>query len=137
MVQHNLVYAVGLPLDICNEDMLKGGDYFGQFGKVVKVRCLVPLAEFANNQQLSKRARMLQAKLCLSTLTSDVCPDHSRACFSSLLCQGLACSSRVLGCKCGDLHFICSMFGLWTRHSASHSKDSAVSTCHVCGQTLL
>ncbi|KAK9833217.1 hypothetical protein WJX74_010673 [Apatococcus lobatus] len=37
VVQHNLVYAVGLPLDICSEDMLKGGDYFGQFGKVVKV----------------------------------------------------------------------------------------------------
>ena len=39
VVQPNLVYAVGLPLEICNEDLLRENEYFGQFGKVFKVRC--------------------------------------------------------------------------------------------------
>ena len=38
VVQRNLVYVVGLPMDICYEDTLLSADYIGQFGKVVKVR---------------------------------------------------------------------------------------------------
>ena len=38
VVQRNLVYVVGLALELCYEDLLKGPEYFGQFGKVVKVR---------------------------------------------------------------------------------------------------
>jgi hypothetical protein len=37
VVQPNLVYAVGLTMDICHEDVLKDTEYFGQFGKTVKV----------------------------------------------------------------------------------------------------
>ena len=37
MVQPNLVYTVGLAMDICHEDVLKGAEYFGQFGKLVKI----------------------------------------------------------------------------------------------------
>jgi hypothetical protein len=37
VVQSNLVYAVGLPLDVCHEDILKEADYFGQFGRTLKV----------------------------------------------------------------------------------------------------
>jgi hypothetical protein len=38
VVQRNLVYVVGLAMELCHEDILKGPDYFGQFGKIVKVR---------------------------------------------------------------------------------------------------
>lgn len=37
VVQRNLVYVVGLAMDICYEDVLRGSEYFGQFGKPVKV----------------------------------------------------------------------------------------------------
>ena len=37
VVQRNLVYVVGLALDICYEDALKGPEYFGQYGKIIKV----------------------------------------------------------------------------------------------------
>ena len=40
VVQRNLVYVVGLALELCYEDLLKGPEYFGQFGKVVKVLVL-------------------------------------------------------------------------------------------------
>jgi len=37
VVQRNLVYVVGLAMDICYEDVLRGSEYFGQFGKPIKV----------------------------------------------------------------------------------------------------
>jgi CCR4-NOT transcription complex subunit 4 len=37
VVQRNLVYAVGMPLSICREDVLAHRDYFGQFGRIKKV----------------------------------------------------------------------------------------------------
>ena len=37
VVQPNLVYTVGLAMDICHEDVLKEPAYFGQFGKLVKI----------------------------------------------------------------------------------------------------
>jgi hypothetical protein len=47
VVQRNLVYAVGLPLEICREDILREQEYFGQYGKVVKVGHIQPLAKSA------------------------------------------------------------------------------------------
>eukprot|EP00890_Picochlorum_soloecismus_P000031 jgi/Picsp_1/1028/NSC_04512-R1_ccr4-not transcription complex subunit len=37
VVQPNLVYTVGLAMDICHEDILKEYEFFGQFGKMVKI----------------------------------------------------------------------------------------------------
>lgn len=37
VVQPNLVYAVGLSMDICHEDILKEHEFFGQFGKTIKI----------------------------------------------------------------------------------------------------
>lgn len=39
VLQKNLVYAVGLAAEICDEELLKGSQYFGQFGKIIKVGC--------------------------------------------------------------------------------------------------
>jgi CCR4-NOT transcription complex subunit 4 len=36
-VQRNLVYVIGLPLSAANEDLLRKAEYFGQYGKIVKV----------------------------------------------------------------------------------------------------
>ncbi|KAL0673187.1 hypothetical protein Bca4012_001168 [Brassica carinata] len=37
VIQRNLVYIVGLPLNLADEDLLYHKEYFGQYGKVVKV----------------------------------------------------------------------------------------------------
>ncbi|KAJ7947752.1 RNA binding (RRM/RBD/RNP motifs) family protein [Quillaja saponaria] len=37
VVQRNLVYIVGLPLNLADEDLLQRREYFGQYGKVLKV----------------------------------------------------------------------------------------------------
>lgn len=46
MLQKNLVYAVGLALELCHEDVLRDSQYFGQFGRVVKVRAPACVASF-------------------------------------------------------------------------------------------
>ncbi|CAN1145617.1 CCR4-NOT transcription complex subunit 4, partial [Linum perenne] len=37
VIQRNLVYIVGLPLNFADEDLLQRREYFGQYGKVLKV----------------------------------------------------------------------------------------------------
>ncbi|PNY05667.1 RNA-binding (RRM/RBD/RNP motif) family protein [Trifolium pratense] len=37
VIRRNLVYIVGLPLDLSDEDLLQQREYFGQYGKVLKV----------------------------------------------------------------------------------------------------
>lgn len=37
VVQRNLVYVIGVPLALANEDLLRKPEYFGQYGKIGKV----------------------------------------------------------------------------------------------------
>ncbi|CAO2207350.1 unnamed protein product [Urochloa humidicola] len=37
VIQKNLVYIIGLPAHLCNESVLERREYFGQYGKVLKV----------------------------------------------------------------------------------------------------
>ncbi|KAG2585155.1 hypothetical protein PVAP13_6KG374900 [Panicum virgatum] len=37
VIQRNLVYIIGLPVHLCNESVLERREYFGQYGKVLKV----------------------------------------------------------------------------------------------------
>jgi len=37
VIQRNLVYIIGLPAYLCNESVLERREYFGQYGKVLKV----------------------------------------------------------------------------------------------------
>ena len=37
VVQRNLIYVIGIPPNMASEDVLRRGDYFGQYGKIVKV----------------------------------------------------------------------------------------------------
>ncbi|XP_042753940.1 uncharacterized protein LOC111882575 isoform X2 [Lactuca sativa] len=53
VIQRNLVYIVGLPLNLADEDLLQRKEYFGQYGKVLKVSISRTAAgsiqHFANN----------------------------------------------------------------------------------------
>ncbi|KAH9735501.1 RNA binding (RRM/RBD/RNP motifs) family protein [Citrus sinensis] len=37
VIQRNLVYIIGLPINLADEDLLQRKEYFGQYGKVLKV----------------------------------------------------------------------------------------------------
>jgi len=42
VIQRNLVYIIGLPAHLCNESVLERREYFGQYGKVLKVSASRP-----------------------------------------------------------------------------------------------
>ncbi len=37
VIQRNLIYVVGIPLSMANEELLRKADYFGQYGKIGKI----------------------------------------------------------------------------------------------------
>jgi RNA recognition motif-containing protein len=37
VIQKNLVYVLGLPAKVCSEEILRQNDYFGQYGKILKI----------------------------------------------------------------------------------------------------
>jgi CCR4-NOT transcription complex subunit 4 len=37
VVQRNLIYVIGLPIGVANEDLLRRAEYFGQYGKITKI----------------------------------------------------------------------------------------------------
>uniref|UniRef100_A0A061SJX7 CCR4-NOT transcription complex subunit 4 n=1 Tax=Tetraselmis sp. GSL018 TaxID=582737 RepID=A0A061SJX7_9CHLO len=37
VIQRNLVYVVGLSINLCREEVLRRNEYFGQFGKIIKI----------------------------------------------------------------------------------------------------
>ena len=42
VIQRNLVYVVGLNVQYCREDVLRRGDLFGRFGRIVKLQVSLP-----------------------------------------------------------------------------------------------
>lgn len=49
VVQRNLVYVVGLPMELCYEELLSSNEYIGQYGKIVKVRSLARTITLAHH----------------------------------------------------------------------------------------
>ena len=42
VIQRNLVYVVGLNVQYCREDVLRRGDLFGRFGRIIKLQVSLP-----------------------------------------------------------------------------------------------
>ncbi|KAK9039361.1 hypothetical protein V6N11_014564 [Hibiscus sabdariffa] len=74
VIQRNLVYIVGLPLNLADEELLQRRDYFGQCGKVLKVSMSRTAAgviqQFPNNTYIlhtqKKRKRFVVSSLCMA-----------------------------------------------------------------------
>ncbi|KAG9453274.1 hypothetical protein H6P81_006178 [Aristolochia fimbriata] len=49
VIQRNLVYVIGIPANLADEDMLERKEYFGQYGKVLKVSITRPTGGAQNS----------------------------------------------------------------------------------------
>uniref|UniRef100_A0A5B6ZGY8 CCR4-NOT transcription complex subunit 4 n=1 Tax=Davidia involucrata TaxID=16924 RepID=A0A5B6ZGY8_DAVIN len=90
VIQRNLVYIVGLPLDLADEDLLQRKEYFGQYGKVLKVSISRTAAgaiqHFANNtcSVYITYSKEEEAIRCIQSVHGFVLDDNSlRACFGT------------------------------------------------------
>ncbi|AQK41861.1 RNA binding (RRM/RBD/RNP motifs) family protein [Zea mays] len=63
VIQRNLVYIIGLPAHLCNESVLERREYFGHYGKVLKV--LVSRPTGPPSQQASANSSISVVKACL------------------------------------------------------------------------
>ncbi|KAK6244770.1 hypothetical protein QUC31_011179 [Theobroma cacao] len=90
VIKRNLVYIIGLPLDLADEDLLQRREYFGQYGKVLKLS----ISKTANGviQHSSNNSCCVyvtyskeeEAVCCIQSVHSSVLEGRSlRACFGT------------------------------------------------------
>lgn len=74
VIRRNLVYAVGLPPSIANEDTLRKAEYFGQYGKIAKI--------VVNRTNITSADPRRASASAYVTFVHKVCPD---TCFVALV----------------------------------------------------
>ncbi|XP_071933474.1 uncharacterized protein [Coffea arabica] len=90
VIQRNLVYIVGLPLNLADEELLQRKEYFGQYGKVMKVSISRTAAgtiqQFANNtcSVYITYSKEDEAVRCIQSVHGFILEGRSlRACFGT------------------------------------------------------
>ncbi|KAG0528325.1 hypothetical protein BDA96_05G001600 [Sorghum bicolor] len=90
VIQRNLVYIIGLPAHLCNESVLERREYFGQYGKVLKVsvsRPTGPPSQASANSNISvyiTYAKEEEAIRCIQAVHNFVLEGKVlRACFGT------------------------------------------------------
>ncbi|EYU36226.1 hypothetical protein ABFS82_14G247400 [Erythranthe guttata] len=128
VIQRNLVYVVGLPLSLADEDILQYKEYFGQYGKVLKVSISRTAAgtiqQFANStcSVYITYSKEEEAVRCIQSVHGFVLDARPlRACFGTTkYCHAWLRSAPCTNVDCLYLHEIGS-------HEDSFTKDEIVS----------
>ncbi|AES67391.1 uncharacterized protein [Medicago truncatula] len=128
VIRRNLVYIVGLPLDLADEDLLQRREYFGQYGKVLKVSMSRTAAgvvqQFPNNtcSVYITYSKEEEAIRCIQNVHGFVLEDRPlRACFGTTkYCHAWLRNMPCSNPDCVYLHEIGSQ-------EDSFTKDEVVS----------
>ncbi|KAI4349203.1 hypothetical protein L6164_009825 [Bauhinia variegata] len=127
VIQRNLVYIIGLPLNLADEDLLQHREYFGRYGKVLKVsisRTATGVIQHSANNSCCvyiTYSKEMEAVRCIQSVHCFVLEGRSlRACFGTTkYChawlRNVPCSNR----DCLYLHDYGS-------HEDSFTKDELV-----------
>ncbi|CAL9125918.1 unnamed protein product [Musa textilis] len=129
VMQRNLVYIIGLPTNLCDESILERKEYFGQYGKVVKVSisrpASTPTQQASSNSTCSvyvTYAREEEAVRCIKAVHNYVLEGKTlRACFGTTkYCHAWLRNMTCSNPDCLYLHDIGSQ-------EDSFSKDEIIS----------
>ncbi|KAL5581165.1 hypothetical protein UlMin_013607 [Ulmus minor] len=128
VIQRNLVYIVGLPLNLADEDLLQRREYFGQYGKVLKVsmsRTAAGVIQQYQNNTCSvyiTYSKEDEAIRCIQNVHGFVLDGRSlRACFGTTkYCHAWLRNVPCTNPDCLYLHEIGS-------HEDSFTKDEIIS----------
>ncbi|XP_031399637.1 uncharacterized protein LOC116210000 isoform X2 [Punica granatum] len=128
VIQRNLVYVVGLPLNLADEDLLQRRDYFGQYGKVLKVSMSRTSAgvvqQFPNNtcSVYITYAKEEEAVRCIQSVHGFVLDGRAlRVCFGTTkYCHAWLRNMPCTNPECLYLHEIGSQ-------EDSYTKDEIIS----------
>ncbi|KAI4300227.1 hypothetical protein L6164_033625 [Bauhinia variegata] len=106
VIQRNLVYIIGLPLNLADEDLLQRREYFGRYGKVLKVsisRTSTGVIQHSANNSCCvyiTYSKEMEAVRCIQSVHCFVLEGRSlRACFGTTkYChawlRNVSCSNR-------------------------------------------
>ncbi|XP_065010437.1 uncharacterized protein LOC135640171 isoform X1 [Musa acuminata AAA Group] len=131
VMQKNLVYITGLPFNLCDENILERKEYFGQYGKVLKVS--ISRAAGTSSQKTSTNntfgiyvtyAKEEEAVRCIQAVHNYVLEGKSlRACFGTTkYCRAWLRNMTCSNPDCLYLHDIGS-------HGDGFTKDEMISAC--------
>ncbi|KAL0031817.1 hypothetical protein WJX79_008987 [Trebouxia sp. C0005] len=132
VVQRNLVYAVGLAMELCYEDTLMGPEYFGAFGKMVKqmsVNRMGPYGSSVSRNGPTGSAyitfkRPEDAKRCIEAVNGAVWGGKQvKACFGTTkycnaFLKGVICNNP----ECLYLHDIAEDTDSYTKEETKSTK---------------
>ncbi|CAL9131334.1 unnamed protein product [Musa acuminata var. zebrina] len=129
VMQRNLVYIIGLPTNLCDDSFLESKEYFGQYGKVIKVSisrpASTPTQQASSNSTCSvyvTYAREEEAVRCIKAVHNYVLEGKTlRACFGTTkYCHAWLRNMTCSNPDCLYLHDIGSQ-------EDSFSKDEIIS----------
>uniref|UniRef100_A0A1J3EUS8 CCR4-NOT transcription complex subunit 4 n=1 Tax=Noccaea caerulescens TaxID=107243 RepID=A0A1J3EUS8_NOCCA len=128
VIQRNLVYVVSLPLELADEDLFQRREYFGQYGKVVKVAMSRTPAgavqQFPNNtcRVYITYSKEEEAIRCIQAVHGFILDGRSlKACFGTMkYCHAWLRNMPCTNAECLYLHEIGSQ-------EDSFTKDETIS----------
>ncbi|PKA51909.1 CCR4-NOT transcription complex subunit 4 [Apostasia shenzhenica] len=130
VIQRNLVYIIGLPVNLCDENLLERKEYFGQYGKILKVS--ISRTTSSTNQQSSNTSvfsvyitygREEEAVRCIQAVHNYILAGKPlRACFGTTkYCHAWLRNVNCSNPDCLYLHELGSQ-------EDSFTKDEIIST---------
>ncbi|CAH2069360.1 unnamed protein product [Thlaspi arvense] len=130
VIQRNLVYIVGLPLELADEDLLHHKEYFGQYGKVLKVSMSRAasgvIQQFPNNtcSVYITYAKEEEAVRCIQAVHGFILDGKPlKACFGTTkYCHAWLRNVACINPDCLYLHEVGSQ-------DDSFTKDESISAC--------
>lgn len=133
VIQRNLVYIVGLPLNLADEDLLYHKEYFGQYGKVLKVsmsRTSSGAIQLFPNDTCSvyiTYAKEEEAVRCIQAVHGFILDGKSlKACFGTTkYCHAWLRNAACVNPDCLYLHEVGSQEDSFTKDEAisSHTRS--------------
>ncbi|ESQ51334.1 hypothetical protein EUTSA_v10016186mg [Eutrema salsugineum] len=128
VIQRNLVYVMSLPLELADEDLFQRREYFGQYGKVVKVAMSRTAAgavqQFPNNtcSVYITYSKEEEAIRCIRSVHAFILDGRSlKACFGTMkYCHAWLRNMPCTNAECLYLHEIGAQ-------EDSFSKDETIS----------
>ncbi|PKA63296.1 CCR4-NOT transcription complex subunit 4 [Apostasia shenzhenica] len=139
VIQRNLVYIMGLPANLCDESLLERKEYFGQYGKVLKVS--ISHSASAANQQSSNTfsvyityAREEEAVRCIQAVHNYMLDGKSlRACFgTNKYCHAWLRNMNCTNPDCLYLHDISAQDDSFTKDEiiSAYTRSRVSQTSH-------
>ena len=98
VVQRNLIYVIGIPSSIASEDILRRAEYFGQYGKIVKI---VVNRNHSGSNMTDSRSASASAYITFAD------KDDARACIQAV--DGFFFESRAMRASFGTTKY-CNAF---------------------------